>query len=73
MMWRMCHPPYLLLSQYHSLDVFKLSLKPVELLSALTHAKTAWTVSGGAQTWEMEAEKEHKDGGQKAKKETVRE
>ncbi|KAG7222691.1 hypothetical protein INR49_026300 [Caranx melampygus] len=48
-LFRFCRKMYLLLSQYHPLDVFKLFLQPADLFTVQSHIQTARTVRGGAQ------------------------
>lgn len=53
--WR---PPYLLLCQYHSLNVFKLFLQLTDLLTVQSCIQAAWTVRCGPHIWDGKLKKD---------------
>lgn len=60
----------LLLSQYHPLEVFELSLQPSDLLTVQSHVEAAGAVGGRAQVWEEQNERTEGKTGQTGEGET---
>lgn len=58
--WTVIWTMDLLLSEYHSLDVFKLLLQPADLLAVQRHIQTAWAVRRGAQVCETKEKENEK-------------